>query len=132
MKRSLLGIFVLSFAVIASAADKKPAKPRKENRPGVNRWNDQAPGSTKPLPRPYPDAPPSVPHGVAGLAITREANACLDCHLEGSDMGDGHTATKVPPSHFVNPKAKEAATGAVTGTRYQCLQCHATTTRKRP
>lgn len=122
MKRSILGTLVLSLAVFASAADKKARKP------GMNRWNDQAPGSTKPLPRPYPGAPPSVPHGVAGLAITRDANACLDCHLEGTDMGDGHTATKVPPSHFVNPKTKEISTGAVTGTRYQCLQCHATRT----
>jgi cytochrome c-type protein NapB len=122
MRTILLAVVVLAAAAGASAADKKARKP------GVNRWNDQAPGSTKPLPRPYPGAPPAVPHAVEDRAITRESNACLDCHLEGSDMGDGHTATKAPPSHFVNPKTKEARTGAVTGTRYQCLQCHATRT----
>ncbi len=123
MRTILLAAVVLSLAAGASAADKK------KRRPGVNRWNDQAPGSTKPLPRPYPGAPAIVPHAVEDRAITRDANACLDCHLEGADMGDGHTATKVPPSHFVNPKTKEISTGAVTGTRYQCLQCHATRTK---
>ena len=121
--RTIILAVVMTVVAGASAADKNT------RRPGMNRWNDQAPGSTKPMPRPYPGAPPSVPHGVAGLAITREANACLDCHLEGSDMGDGHTATKIPPSHFVNPKTKKTAAGAVTGTRYQCLQCHATRTK---
>ncbi|MDP3542656.1 MAG: nitrate reductase cytochrome c-type subunit [Elusimicrobiota bacterium] len=124
MNRFILGTVVLSIAVIASAADKKPGKPTKENRPGVNRWNDQSPGSTKPLPRPYPGAPPSVPHGIEGLAITRKSNGCIDCHLEGTDLGDGHVATKIPPSHF-DPKAKEE----LAGTRYQCLQCHATVSR---
>lgn len=123
MNRLLLAVIVSTLAAGASATDKKTRKP------GTNRWNDQAAGSTKPLPRPYPDAPPSVPHAVEARAITRESNACLDCHLEGADMGDGHTATKVPPSHFVNPKTKEARTGAVVGTRYQCLQCHATRTQ---
>lgn len=117
MKRFIFGALVLSVALVASAA-----KPRKENRPGLNRWNDQAPGSTKPLPRPYPGAPPSVPHGVEALAITRTGNACLDCHLDGADLGDGHVATKIPPSHL-------DAKAAPTGKRYQCLQCHATVTR---
>lgn len=123
MRTILLAAVVLSLAPGVSAADKKT------RRPGMNRWNDQAPGSTKPLPRPYPGAPAIVPHAVEERAITRDANSCLDCHLEGADMGDGHVATKVPPSHFVNPKTKEARTGAEVGTRYQCLQCHATTTR---
>jgi len=122
MRTILLAAVVLAAAAGASAADKKALRPAKANRPGMNRWNDQAPGSTTPLPRPYPGAPPSVPHGIAGLAITRDANSCLDCHLEGSDMGDGHAATKVPPSHL-------DAKAALIGKRYQCLQCHATRTK---
>lgn len=124
MNRFILGTFVFSVALIASAADKKPGKPKKENRPGMNRWNDRSPGTTKALPRPYPGAPPAVPHGIEELAITRKSNACLDCHVDGTDLGDGHIATKIPPSHFKAKKKDELA-----GTRYQCLQCHATVTR---
>ncbi|MDD5302069.1 MAG: nitrate reductase cytochrome c-type subunit [Elusimicrobia bacterium] len=131
MKFPILAVVVLSAAVGAGAAEKKARRYKglQEGRPGVNLWNDQAPGSTKPLPRPYPGAPPLVPHDITGLVITRRSNACLDCHLEGTDLGDGHTATKVPPSHFTNPKTKEVLTGTVTGTRYQCLQCHAPQTK---
>lgn len=127
MNRAILAVVLLSVALGASAAKKESRRQKglQKGRPGVNRWTDKAPGSTKSLPRPYPGAPAIVPHGVEGLAITREANACLDCHLEGTDLGDGHTATKVPPSHFTNPRTKETSAASVTGTRYQCLQCHA-------
>jgi len=131
MRQLIFAVMAVAVAVVATAADKKTRKGKipREGRPGVNRWNDKPPGSTKPLPRPYPGAPPIVPHAVEGLVISRDANACLDCHLEGAEIGEGHAATKVPPSHFVNPRTNEVKTGTVTGTRYQCLQCHATTTR---
>lgn len=112
MKRSVIVVWACAVALGAAAAGKvRRDKGLQEGRPGMNRWNDRTPGSTKPLPRPYPGAPPLVPHGIAGLAITRETNSCLDCHRDGTDLGDGHTATKVPPSHL--------------SLRHNCLQCHA-------
>mgnify|MGYP001591037342 CR=1 FL=1 len=113
MKRLLLAVVVLSAAMGAAAAVKKTRRGKglRKGRPGINRWSDREPGSTRPLPRPYPGAPPLVPHGVTGLSITRKTNNCLDCHLDGMDLGDGHTATKVPSSH--------------SRLRYQCLQCQA-------
>lgn len=127
MRRYVLAVLVCTVALGAAAAGKVYLeKGLQEGRPGMNRWNSQAPGATKPLPRPYPGAPPLVPHGVEGLAITREANSCLDCHLDGKELGDGHVATKVPPSHFTNPYTNETRTDTVAGMRYNCLQCHAT------
>lgn len=126
MKRLIYAILICSAALAAAAAGKvRRDKGLQQGQPGVNQWSEQAPGSTKPLPRPYPGAPPSIPHGIEGLTITREDNSCLSCHLEGTEVAEGHAATKVPPSHFVNPRTKEKTTGAVVGTRYQCLQCHA-------
>lgn len=98
----------------------------------MNEWPAAEPGTTKRLPRPYPGAPALIPHGVEGLAITREDNACLGCHLEGMEVAEGHKATKVPPSHFVNPHTKEKKTDTVVGMRYQCLQCHAPQTSATP
>ena len=126
MKRSIIVVLACSLALGAAAAGKVfRGKGLQQGRPGMNRWSGRAPGSAKPLPRPYPGAPPLVPHGVEGLAITREANGCLDCHLDGTDLGGGHVATKAPPSHFTNPLTKETPAGAVAGMRYNCLQCHA-------
>lgn len=98
----------------------------------MNEWPTAEAGTTKRLPRPYPGAPSLIPHGVEGLSITREENACLGCHLEGMEVAEGHKATKVPPSHFVNPHTKEKKTDTVVGTRYQCLQCHAPQTAAKP
>lgn len=124
MKRPLL-LALACAAALGAAGKVRRENGLQEGRPGMNRWSEQAPGSTEPLPRPYPGAPPLVPHGVEGLSITRETNNCLDCHLDGSDLGGGHAATKVPPSHFANPYTKQTRAGAVAGMRHNCLQCHA-------
>ena len=77
-----------------------------------------------PLPRAYRGAPPVIPHSLDGLTVTREANDCLNCHLEGVEVGEGRRATKIPPSHFTNPHTGETRTDRIVGTRYNCLQCH--------
>ena len=71
-------------------------------KPGMNVYPGGDPGETSPLGRPYPIAPPLVPHRVDDVAIDRENNGCLDCHLTGEEVAPGHRATKVPPSHFRN------------------------------
>lgn len=126
MKRFWLTCFALAAALGAAAAGKVfSGKGLRTGAPGMNRYTDLAPGGTAPLPRPYPGAPPLIPHSIDGLGVTRAANDCLTCHLEGGEVGDGHQAAKIPPSHFTNPYTKETKTGGVTGTRYNCLQCHA-------
>jgi len=92
--------------------------------PGMNIYPAGEPGETAVLDRPYETAPPLVPHSIEGLTINRATNECLDCHLEGDELDDGHVATKVPPSHVVNKYTGAEAKNGVTGTRYLCLQCH--------
>lgn len=92
--------------------------------PGMNRYSAKDPGETSPLKPPYPIAPRLIPHGVADLRIERGRNDCLDCHLEGIEVGEGHRAPKVPASHFRNDHTGETKTGEVVGIRYVCTQCH--------
>lgn len=92
--------------------------------PGMNRAPTAEPGSSAVLPRPYDGAPPLIPHGLAGLSVTRASNDCMGCHLEGVELGEGHTATRIPASHRLNPFTKQVQEDGVVGTRYQCLQCH--------
>ncbi len=92
--------------------------------PGMNIYPDSAPGETKRIDRPFKGAPPLVPHDVVEFNISRSANDCLDCHLEGVEIEEGHVATQVPPSHYLNEYRGEEQKDQVTGIRYNCLQCH--------
>jgi len=93
-------------------------------KPGMNTYTTAEPGETTVLERPYEIAPPLVPHSVADLVIDRATNECLDCHMDGDELDEGHVATKVPSSHFVNEYSGFKSTGNVAGNRYYCLQCH--------
>lgn len=93
-------------------------------QPGMNTYPTSPPGETTKLERPYVSAPPLVPHSVVEFNIGRSANDCLNCHLEGMELEEGHTATKVPRSHYVNEYTGERRKDQVTGMRYNCLQCH--------
>ncbi len=78
-------------------------------------WRD---GEGK-IPRNYPQQPPLVPHGIEGLTIDRDGNACLMCHDWRSEMPG---ATHVGVSHFVTRDGRALA--AVSPRRYFCNQCH--------
>ena len=93
-------------------------------QPGINTYTAAEPGESTVLERPYDIAPPLVPHAVDGLVISRTTNDCLDCHVDGDELDDGHVATKIPPSHFVNAYTGSKSTTDVVGNRYYCLQCH--------
>jgi cytochrome c-type protein NapB len=93
-------------------------------QPKMNVYSTSPPGETKRLDRPYNGAPPLVPHDVLEFNMSRSANDCLDCHLEGVEIEEGHIATKVPPSHYLNEYRGEGRKDQVTGIRYNCLQCH--------
>lgn len=126
MKRLAPVLCVLFAALGAAAAGKVYSeKGLWTGRPGWHPYTTDEPGSTKPLPRPYPGAPPLIPHSIEGLTTARGENSCLNCHLEGMEVAEGHKATKIPPSHFVNPFTGEKRTDTVVGMRYNCRQCHA-------
>ena len=90
---------------------------------GANEYSTAAPGTSEVLPREYPGAPPIIPHSLDGLTITKDANPCLACHASGLSLGDGHTATKIPESHYID-QADETRTEELQGMRYNCLVCH--------
>jgi cytochrome c-type protein NapB len=74
--------------------------------------------------RSYNSAPPMIPHSIEGMVpITREANACKDCHAQPELIGQKLTQgvpVAVPASHYVDLKAGQLYLG-----RYNCTQCHA-------
>jgi len=93
-------------------------------QPGMNTYPADPPGETVPMERAYETAPPLVPHDVTDLEVSRAANDCVDCHLEGMELDEGHVATKIPESHFRNEFTGETTEERVVGIRYNCLQCH--------
>jgi nitrate reductase cytochrome c-type subunit len=101
-------------------------------QPGMNTYPTGPPGQTKKLERPYPGAPPLIPHSIEGLGVTRSGNDCLACHSEGVEVEKGHIATKVPPSHYVNEYTGQQTKEEVIGVRYHCLQCHVPQSQEDP
>ncbi len=91
---------------------------------GMNTYTEAEPGETTLLERPYEIAPPLIPHSVTDLNVSRDANDCLDCHLEGDELDEGHVATKIPDSHYLNEYSGKKRAEGVTGIRYNCRQCH--------
>ena len=96
--------------------------------PPAVKANDSNPGELPVLPRPYPIAPPRVPHAVDDfLPITQKQNACLDCHAV-KDRQKGEP-TPIPSSHYTDYRNAPERTGAqVVGARYVCVSCHAAKT----
>lgn len=86
--------------------------------------NQGEPGETQPLPRPYPTAPPVVPHNVLDfLPITKGENSCMDCHAIAKRVPG--EPIPMPKSHYTNfrsspPIVAEKPVGA----RYDCVACH--------
>lgn len=93
-------------------------------------WNPSEPGGNSLLPRPYPTAPPRVPHVIMDfLPITLTENACLDCHALGSDVG----APELPESHRTDlRRAPGKVESAVAGARWMCTSCHVSTSDAKP
>ena len=88
------------------------------------RENDSAPGDRPARPRAYPGAPPAIPHAIADfLPITREANACVDCH--GVAVKKKGEPTPLPASHYVDQRNAPGKGGErVAGARWVCTACH--------
>ncbi|MEO8196480.1 MAG: nitrate reductase cytochrome c-type subunit [Thermoanaerobaculia bacterium] len=98
--------------------------------PPLITWNTTAPGDTEDLPRPYPIAPPRIPHAIADfLPLTLRANGCLDCHA----LDAGADAPELPASHRTDLRNSPAQVGAtVAGARFLCLACHVPTSDAAP
>ncbi|MBI4346999.1 MAG: nitrate reductase cytochrome c-type subunit [Elusimicrobia bacterium] len=125
MRRLAFAAGFCAAALGAAAASKAfSEKGLRRGAPGMNRWSDTPPGQSERLPRAYPGAPALIPHSIDGLAIKRDANDCLGCHLEGAEVEPGRRATKVPASHFENPHTGEKRADRPVGMRNNCLQCH--------
>jgi cytochrome c-type protein NapB len=90
------------------------------------------PGGNRLLPRMNTEAPPLVPHGVGDyVPITRDANACVDCHAVAEREPGG--PVPLPASHFVDLRnAPGARRGTVAGARWVCTSCHVTQTDAAP
>ncbi len=107
-----------------------------------------AAGESQLIDRAFENAPPMIPHNVEGmLPITINNNACTGCHTPG--VAESMNATAIPKSHFTNfrPDTSLAKNGRITkegkevtntsdfkvigkpltkvsGTRFNCSQCH--------
>ncbi len=102
---------------------------QKVNLPPV-KYTEEQPGTGKTLPVSYPTAPPQIPHSVEGLVpITKDNNACLNCHSPdvAKDMG----ATPIPESHFIDPITHKKL-DHLAGARFMCTTCHAPQANAKP
>lgn len=121
-------VFLILFAFVTiisyTQSQNKKAVGLVSGKPGMNNYVNKAPGETKILKRPYKIAPPLIPHDISEFTITRETNDCLNCHLDGEEVDEGHIATKIPKSHFINKFTHKISKENVSGIRYNCLQCH--------
>jgi len=92
--------------------------------PPVVRENDSAPGDRPVRPRAFPGAAPAIPHGISDfLPITKDQNACVDCHAV-AEKKKGEP-TPIPASHFKDLRnAPERRQEKVAGARWVCTACH--------
>jgi cytochrome c-type protein NapB len=90
---------------------------------GINEYSTNPPGKSTILPRAYIGAPPFVPHSLADLVITKDQLPCLVCHLAGLSFGTGHTATRIPESHYTDLSTGEKSEN-IQLIRFNCLLCH--------
>ena len=108
----------------------------------VTAYGKAAAGSSKLFERAFENAPPMIPHDVDGmLPITINNNQCISCHAP--EVASSVGALPYPKSHMINfrPNSRAIA-GANTssedmkdvkitslnklsGSRFNCSQCHA-------
>jgi len=94
--------------------------------------NAARPGEALVAPRPYPGAPPVIPHATGGLLpIGARENACLGCH--GVRERKPGEAAPVPGSHTLDPRrAPDQPAAEVAGAWWVCTTCHVGRTGARP
>jgi cytochrome c-type protein NapB len=139
-----LAAAALLLAAAALAADKAP--PVKDAQLGLSRTSvfdvpspppfkaeEGAPGAG-PLPRRLSaEIPPVIPHAVADfLPITRDQNACIDCHELPGPKKPGEP-TPLPRSHYADWRhAQGTLLEKHAGGRWICISCHVPRTDAAP
>lgn len=122
-------LFFVFFLLVLAACSESSQEAFQEaglatGEPGMNKFTESLPGESTVMERSYELAPPVIPHSIEDLSIDRSENDCLGCHLEGEEVDEGHVATKIPDSHYLNEFSGKKETESVTGIRYYCSQCH--------
>jgi len=88
------------------------------------------PGENPKLGSYFDGAPPLISHQIEDLLpITLAENLCLECHDDPSMIGEESAAdepTPIPESHYTDlRRSPDEVSGALIGTRYECILCHA-------
>ncbi len=130
-KTANLALATLIASIIGCASTSGPEPMRgagvmaPDPAPKVKAYDAKVPGVGQPhlIARTFIGQPPMVPHDVEKyVPITREENACLDCHI--TDELRGQKVPKVGESHFSKTFKKRDGSPAVEMSRFQCDSCH--------
>lgn len=100
------------------------------NLPEID-WSKASAGESQKYERSFENAPPLIPHDIEGLVpITKESNACVDCHMPefAKDVG----ATAIPKSHLYDLRSGKDLGGKLSEARYNCTQCHVPQANAKP
>lgn len=100
------------------------------NLPEID-WSKASAGESQRYERSYENAPPLIPHDIEGLVpITKESNACIDCHMPefAKDVG----ATPIPKSHLTDLRTGKDLGGKLSEARFNCTQCHVPQANAKP
>ncbi len=94
-------------------------------KPSEGFFPTEGPGTGKTVERAFDNSPPVIPHDTANmLPITSAENACVECHMPvtAKDVG----ATPIPKTHLTDTRTGKDLKGKLSGSRYNCTQCHVT------
>jgi cytochrome c-type protein NapB len=103
--------------------------------PSNANFPDYKPGKSDRLDKAYSTLPPQMLHRVEEyLPITLEENECLDCHDRRKLLErEWRKGKKLPmPDDHYGTFAKKGGTEDVSGSRYNCMQCHVPTSDAKP
>ncbi len=94
--------------------------------PGV-KYVGKAPGANnKKFARSFENAPPMIPHSVAGLLPIKKNNICLSCHMPSKDdpnVAITKGATRISSTHISELDGN--LKGELNKAYFNCSQCHA-------
>ena len=106
--------------------------------PMTSKYSMIKPGEIDRLPKAYTTLPPQIGHTVDEyLPITMEKNDCADCHDRRKYLGRKGWEWKVgrklpmPDDHYGTFK-KKGGSEDVSGSRYNCMQCHVPLSNAKP